>query len=238
MQKTNIFSGVNGYGSFEFRTTGVQEDAGEFLTKLEAVFDIDSIEGGSFFYFRKYFDLVKKRRYIGRDSEPMPKFDLNVYKQFNSLQEIVDAMNVVQEISGYKWNDDKNDRVTVSQVNSFAVADVNDFKRIAISVISNDMYGNKVAGRLSGIDIDAVVKLPVFDDKTQKNMIATLEAREVVVHYGATVNSGHYIAYLKNNDDKWMTHNDDKVTKGGWNSANGDPRLINFVVTKIEPAAQ
>jgi ubiquitin carboxyl-terminal hydrolase 5/13 len=65
-----------------------------------------------------------------------------------------------------------------------------------------NLQSNNVSG---GTDEVAEEKLELEDGEGKYNMVA------MVSHIGKNTGSGHYVAHIKRNDNKWVIYNDEKV---------------------------
>ncbi|MFC7206204.1 hypothetical protein ACFQOZ_04765 [Comamonas endophytica] len=92
----------------------------------------------------------------------------------------------------------------------------------------DDGQGPRILGNRN-FHFDQVVRLKTNDGK--QTTVLTLEPREVIEFIG-TDNTGHYIAYAK--DEQWIRYDDGQVTVLDRMPAIENARMINFAIVKIE----
>ena len=111
-----------------------------------------------------------------------------------------------------------------------------DRKLQQLTVRLENVMGDAIRPSLDGnlnFDFNQSVRLTA-NDASGSACVLTLEPREVV-EFRSIDNAGHYVLYVK--DDQWFRHDDHKVQALDQMPAIPNVRMINFAITKSEPAS-
>lgn len=224
LQKTEVFAG------FEYN---VQNDAQEFLAKLDSLFELDGLVSSA---IQVRETLVNGPLTRSKDFAHAFSQDVSVTSSDLSLQNIVD-LGQVRDTVGVRWLDRDEKNTEVEKKRQY-VADLSTLTRFNLHI--NALQYNSDEDAMSKIHLKTnftqQVKLPIVDSKTGEEWTVTLEPKDLVIHAG-TQHGGHYYMYSKQDDGTWVEHNDSRVVSRHDVPLENQAKLISFEVVNRVLAA-
>lgn len=149
----------------------------------------------------KYPDIKKMDYGIGSKQHDAFDFIGPLYESLSNNQSL-DIDNSVFSSFGIPILQPQTNSGKLSDLINTDHLKVNDSSEILVSVGRNDDKGK----------IEYKVELDKIKLKKQ-GVDQEFEATAFIVHMGKTMKSGHYVAYVKENDNNWYEYNDNKKTK-------------------------
>jgi len=182
-----------------------QEDATEFIIALFRTFFIEnlSITETMTYASTSRPDKKKEPTFSHALSNPLYQVDPDSYDF--TLPNFILSKTFISEFDKHNLILNSNGGRTIDKKNTFIKLEVSDADKdqfIIINLKRFDLLGERI---LSSIKPPTTIRLN--EDSPE------LELNNIIAHVGPTVNSGHYVAYFKCNDN-WYLYNDlDKKAK-------------------------
>ncbi|MFN7835339.1 MAG: hypothetical protein ACK5NY_06080 [Burkholderiaceae bacterium] len=256
-----FFSELDKFDSFkEFApiTTGGQQDAVAFMSCLSDIFKLHLI-CSQCVRLEKEFRInpdAEEKLIAGGLSIPKPEETISSHKSaYLHCDQLISMKDSdVQEIK--TWQDFFGtlsvEQECIKDWGSMGLYDIKSLSKwkihfekdsVARVPVSIAIFKHESNGTISydkklesfKLDYDTTAQVEATDDSTGKKYHLTLAARDLIMHRGTTLNSGHYVAYTRDGNGDWWLHNDSSVTKSDPNSYGGTVYWASFEITDKKP---
>ncbi|WP_186646671.1 hypothetical protein [Fluviispira vulneris] len=193
-----------------------QMDAEEYFVKLIELLDFNSVlpsltistqivlEDGS--------KLPAQAETTKKDGNPddIIYFPINIQHDIHSFDQLL-LKNLTTEIDDYKVNGivhniTKNTYFTLKDMNK-----VPDKLFFGLKRFTYDLYGKSFKIN-SNISLTKNINIDFFSMNLSEKITGYYRLNGAVVHYGNDLKNGHYVAYIKSDDNNWYKHEDTHIS--------------------------
>ncbi|CCB89115.1 hypothetical protein [Simkania negevensis] len=194
--------------SSSLRPMNQQEDAHEFLVLTYEALDADKHGQIS---FEERSKLVKPEETSHSTGGIHQIIITNPIGTDPTLQKTIDGMFKVE--TGVKASDNEGKEVRAKKNLYYSSTNVDVSVPLSLTVqmprFAYSGTGQKVTTEIKGFD--QKIRVPFHDDKGNVVKHGVYQVESVVIHFGTTLTSGHYISLVRTGPDSWEKRNDSDV---------------------------